>query len=173
MKKSGGVGFLIHIAKLIYPLNLPLLVGEKMSKVIKSLMQISVAIVVGSMIGGCSDNSEAPKQEISTTPPAQQVEEIKVIKWGPQGTVAGKGFSVQSNGDSAIWFEFSGPGHAQNLEVWFGDQKLSGVAIIPGKGGSAQIPPTLLDAPKKVPVYLVYKVSGKKIEIGIFEITAQ
>lgn len=137
---------------------------------IKFFVACSAALVL--LLSGCSDNSEAPKQSAAVTPTAQQTQEIKVTNWGPRGTVAGKGFAVQPNGDSALWFEFSGPGNANNLEVWFGDQKLSGVAINPGKAGSAQITKEQLATPKTVPVYLVHTLSGKKIDLGIFEISS-
>ena len=104
--------------------------------------------------------------------PAQQVQDGKVINWDLRGTTAGKGFAVQPNGDSALWFEFSGPGNANNLEIWLGDQKLSGLAINPGKVGSAHITKELLVNPKKVPVHLVYALSAKKIDLGIFEIAS-
>lgn len=122
------------------------------------------------LMAACSDDS-SKQPAVDVSPASSTAQEIKVTKWGPHGTVAGKGFSVQPNGDSAIWFEFTGPGSAANLEVWFGDQKLSGVAITPGQGGSAQIPAALISSPKKVPVYLLNTADGKKYEVGSFEIT--
>jgi len=122
------------------------------------------------LMSACSDDS-ASQTSAAVASSAPAVQEIKVTKWGPHGTVAGKGFSVQPNGDSALWFEFTGSGNAKNIEVWFGDQKLSGVAIIPDQGGSAQVPAALISAPKKVLVYLLDLSTGKKSELGTFEIT--
>ena len=110
---------------------------------------------------------------ITEAPASTQVDEIKVTNWAPQSTIEGQGFMVQPGGDSAIWFEFTGQGNANNIEVWFGDQKLTGVAILPNKGGSAQIPPKLYASPKEIPVYLVNTASGKKIGIGTFVVTAK
>jgi len=134
-----------------------------MSKLMSKLMQMTVVIAMLGMMNGCSDDKQV------SAGGAENV--IKVTNWGPRATQAGKGFSIQPNGDSAIWFEFSGPGNAKNLEVWFGDQKLTGVAVIPDKGGSAQVPPNLIATPKTVPVYLVYTTKSTKIELGNFEIT--
>lgn len=130
--------------------------------------------VVAAALGaaGCSDQSSNQTVSAPQVVETQVVApDIKITNWGPQGTVSGQGFSIQPDGSSALWFEFSGAGNANNIEVWFGDNKLSGVAIIPNQGGSAQIPPELLVTPGKVPVYLMDINSGKKISLGNFEIT--
>lgn len=56
------------------------------------------------------------------------------------------------------------------MKVWFGDQILSGVAVDPGKSGSALVSPQQLTTPRKIPVYLVHTVTGQKIELGTFDI---
>lgn len=139
----------------------------------RSGIYFSSCLVGVLLLGGCSDqSSNQAKPATGQVVVGAAVPNVKVNKWGAQGTVAGKGFSIQPNGSSALWFELSGPVNGSNIEVWFGDSKLSGVAILVSQeGGSAEIPPALLKDPRKVPVYLIEKITGKKIDIGIFEIT--
>ncbi|MES2784116.1 MAG: hypothetical protein V4684_01520 [Pseudomonadota bacterium] len=96
----------------------------------------------------------------------------RILDWGPRDTVAGTGFSVQPNGNSAIWFAQKGIGSSDLVEVWFGDTKLPGKVITPDSGGSAEIPPALLAKPGKYPVYLKTVPEGTRIEVGVFEVTA-
>lgn len=132
-----------------------------MSKLMGKYLRLCMLVVLASLAAACSEEQK---------PVAKQEVAIKVTNWGPKATQAGKGFLVQPNGDSVIGFEFSGPGDANTLEVWFGDQKLSGVAVDPGKAGSASVPPKLFAAAKSVPVYLIYTTTGAKIELGTFDI---
>lgn len=138
-----------------------------MSSAAKALFAM---VVAGVALTGCSDRKEAPavpKAEVAQ--PAAPA--IQVPNWGPKATAAGQGFSVQSNGNSAIWFEQRGIGNAQMVEVWFADRKLEGIAITPDQGGSAEVPAKLIAKPGKYPVYLVIKPEGTRVELGTFEVT--
>lgn len=142
-----------------------------MNHVIKIFVVMAVAGVV---LSGCSDKKEmpaAPKAEAPATAAAPFAPAVQVLNWGPKVTVAGQGFSVQSGGNSAIWFEQRGIGNAQMVEVWFADRKLEGMAITPDQGGSAEVPPDLIAKPGKYPVYLVIKPEGARIDLGTFEVT--
>lgn len=136
------------------------------SKAVLAMMFVGVALT------GCSDKKEAPaalKTEVAQ--PAQPVAPaVQVINWGPKGAVVGQGFSVQKNGNSAIWFEARGIGNANMVEVWFGDRKLDGMAIIPNEGGSAEVPAELLAKVGKFPIYLLMKPEGTRVELGTFEV---
>ena len=101
------------------------------------------------ILSACSDQSDTA---------------VKILKWGPQSTHAGKGFAIQSSGNSAIWFEQRGIGNAEMVEVWFGDKKLDGMAIVPDAGGSAEVPPALIASPGRFPVYLMIKPEGKRVD---------
>lgn len=131
-------------------------------------MKTSIAVALLSLailsLSGCSK----PDQE---APPAAPKVEVVVPKWGPHGTKVGVGFSVQSTGNSAIWFEQRGIRSAESVEVWFDNTKLGGMAITPNEGGSAEVPPALLTKPGKYPVYFVLKPSNQRVDIGLFEIT--
>ncbi len=105
-----------------------------------------------------------------STPEASKVE-VTVSKWAPQSTKAGVGFSLQPNGNSAIWFEQRGINSAESVEVWFDKTKLDGMVIVPGERGSAEVPPALLTKPGKFPVYFLLKPSNRRVEIGLFEVT--
>jgi hypothetical protein len=96
---------------------------------------------------------------------------VTVLKWGPQGTKAGVGFAVQKSGNSALWFEQRGIHSAPSVEVWFDQTRLSGMAIKPDEGGSAEVPPELIAKPGKYPVYLKLLPSGQRVELGVFEVT--
>lgn len=138
-----------------------------MSKLMGKNVRLCVLVMLASLGAACSEGQKpVAKQETV----AKQEAVIKVTSWGPKSTQAGKGFQVQPNGDSVLGFEYSGPGDANTLEVWFGDQKLSGVAVVPGKAGSATVPPKLFAEAKSVPVYLIYTTTGAKTELGSFEI---
>lgn len=138
-----------------------------MSSAAKALFAM---VVAGVALTGCSDRKEAPvAPKAEAARPAAPA--IQVPNWGPKATAAGQGFSVQSSGNSAIWFEQRGIGNAQMVEVWFADRKLEGVAIEPDKGGSAEVPATLIAKPGKYPVYLVTKPEGTRVELGTFEVT--
>jgi hypothetical protein len=139
----------------------------------KSFYRISVlaGCLAAVILSGCSDQkSSAP----AAGPQTAQVTgaNVRILKWGPQLTRAGKGFAIQSSGNSAIWFEQRGIGNAEMVEVWFGDKKLGGMAIVPDAGGSAEVPPALIGSPGRFPVYLMIKPEGKRIDLGEFEVTA-
>ncbi|MDY7539944.1 hypothetical protein QN395_08145 [Undibacterium sp. RTI2.2] len=131
----------------------------------------ALALVI--ILGGCSDQkSEKTVTASQASVPQPSMPSVQILKWGPQSTVAGTTFSAQPNGNSAIWFEQRGIGNAGMVEVWFADKKLEGMAITPDSGGSAEVPAELLKTPGKFPVYLILKPEGKRVEIGIFEVTA-
>lgn len=138
---------------------------------IKIGLKVAMLTIAAVVLSGCADKNDTTQQEqVISTAQVLDVPKVKIIKWGPQSIVAGETFSTQPNGDSAIWFEQSGIGNANMVEVWFDGTKLNGMAITPNVGGSAQIPPALLAKPGKFPIYLVLKPSGQKVELGTFEI---
>jgi len=47
---------------------------------------------------------------------------------------------------------------------------LSGMAIKPNEGGSAEVPAALLSKPGQLALYFILKPSGQKIDVGMFEI---
>jgi hypothetical protein len=100
----------------------------------------------------------------------KQVQEVTVAKWGPQFTKVNTAFATQPNGNSALWFEQKGIHSAESVEVWLGDTKLSGMAIKPNEGGSAEVPAVLLSKPGQLALYFILKPSGQKIDVGMFEI---
>ena len=104
--------------------------------------------------------------------PAQvkKVQEVSVSKWGPQSTKVNITFAKQPNGNSALWFEQKGIHSAESVEVWLGDTKLSGMAIKPNEGGSAEVPAALLSKPGQLALYFILKPSGQKIDVGMFEV---
>lgn len=130
-----------------------------------------VMTMAGVALAGCSNKKEVPEMPKAEAP-VVVAPVIQVLNWGPTVTQAGKGFSVQSTGNSAIWFEQRGIGNAQMVEVWFADRKLEGMVITPDKGGSAEVPPDLIAKPGKYPVFLVIKPEGMRIDMGTFEVTA-
>ena len=102
--------------------------------------------------------------------PAPVAPNVTIIKWGPQVTKASQGFSVQSNGNSALWFEQRGIQSAPSVEVWFDQTRLPGVVINPDQMGSAEVPSDLLTRPGRYPVYLKVLPNGTRVELGIFEV---
>jgi hypothetical protein len=126
----------------------------------KKKLIASFTIVCTFLLTGCFDK---PAQ-------VQQVQEVTVAKWGPQSTKVKTTFATQANGNSALWFEQKGIHSAESVEVWLGDTKLSGMAIKPNEGGSAEVPAALLSKPGQLALYFILKPSGQKIDVGMFEI---
>ncbi len=133
-----------------------------------------------SLFGACSDGGSpvAPTPGAKPAAPgaagasaAPAAPQVTVLKWGPQGTKAGVGFAVQKSGNSALWFEQRGIHSAPSVEVWFDQTRLSGMAITPDQGGSAEVPPELLAKPGRYPVYLKLLPSGQRVDLGVFEVT--
>lgn len=120
------------------------------------------------LISGCSDSTPPKAPEPGASPVAAPT--VTVLKWGPQSTKVGVGFAVQSNGNSALWFEQRGLYVAGSAEVWFDQTRLQGVALKPNEAGSAEVPPELLTKAGKYPVYLKLQPSGQRVELGIFEV---
>lgn len=123
------------------------------------------------LLGACSDQ-KSPSVAPVVPPVAAAAPDVKVAQWGPNTTVAGKGFAKQANGNSALWFEQKGIVSPDSVEVWFGTSKLENLIITPDVVGTVEVPPELLKKAGKYPVYLVVKANGKKVDIGEFEVTA-
>lgn len=102
--------------------------------------------------------------------PVKATQDVTVPQWGPQFTKVNAPFGIQPNGNSALWFEQKGIHSSESVEVWLGDTKLSGMAIKPNEGGSAEVPPELLSKPAQLPLYFILKPSGQKVNVGTFEI---
>lgn len=101
-------------------------------------------------------------------PSAGAAPNIRITAWGPQSTLAGKGFNVQKNGVSAIWFKMSGAATPSMMEAWFGNKKMEKFSVSPNKGGAMQVPQELIANKGEFPVYLVHKPSKKRYDIGKF-----
>lgn len=127
-----------------------------------SPLLFSLALAAG--MSACTDSAK----DTPTTTVAQT--EVSILKWGPQGTSAGKGFAVQTSGNSALWFEQRGIHSADSVQVWFDNTQLPGMAITPNAGGSAEVPPTLISKPGKYPVYLILKPQNQRVDLGMFEV---
>jgi hypothetical protein len=124
------------------------------------------------LVSACSEragNEAKTQPNIEQTQPKPSVE---IIKWGPQSTVVGAGFAVQSDGNSAIWFEQKGIDSADGIKVFFNDAQLTDIAITPNAGGSAEVPMALLQEEGKFPIYIILK-SGKRVDLGAFAIIAK
>ena len=111
----------------------------------------------------CSDEAKNVK-------PAEATVQVSVLNWGPQVTKAGTGFSMQANGNSALWFEQRGIPHAGAAELWLDKTALPGVIITPNEAGSAEVPPTLISKPGKYPVYVIFRPQNQRVELGTFEV---
>ena len=112
----------------------------------------------------------ACSESVKDVPADSSKIEVSILKWGPQETPAGKGFSVQDNGNSALWFEQRGVHSADSVQVWFDKTQLTGTVITPNVGGSAEVPPALISKPGKYPVYLIVKPDNRRVDLGAFEV---
>ena len=145
----------------------------------RSFRYVTALVVSASLLAACSDSSTpkvptpgaAPTVPAVAPAPAPAAPVVTILKWGPQGTKAGVGFSVQKSGNSALWFEQRGIHSAPSVEVWFDQTRLTGMAIKPDEGGSAEVPAELLAKPGKYPVYLKLLPGGQRVDLGVFEVT--
>lgn len=132
-----------------------------MKKTIAFIFHISLLV----FISACSES----KKEV--LPISAKVKNtVTVLNWGPQLTKVGAGFAVQTNGNSALWFEQRGIQSAESVQVWFENTQLTGMAITPNVGGSAEVPPALIAKPGKYPVYLILKPQNQRVDLGTFEV---
>jgi len=101
-----------------------------------------------------------------------QIPDIKVLKWGPQSTLAGMPFNVQPSGHSAIWIASTGAFHPETIEGWFGNKKVTGFWLAPGHGGGGgmAVSKEQLAVPGKYPVYLKHTPTNTRIDLGTFEV---
>jgi hypothetical protein len=135
----------------------------------KKFTLIAVGAICIFAVAGCSDR-DSSGQPPKTTAAQPAPPELKVLRWAPHSTTAGKGFNKQANGASSIWFELSGVDPQSKYEVWFGETQLTDVYLTPGKVGSAVVPNSVFEKPGKVTVYVLAKPSGTKVELGTFEV---
>ena len=132
------------------------------SNAIKILTIISLIFMFG-----CSDRHDNAQQH-STENSQKDTSAITIVNWGPKFTQVDTGFAVQSNGNSAIWFEQRGIERKEDIRIFFDGTELGGVAIIPN-GGSAEIPKSLLRKEGKFPIYIILK-NDDQVELGHFNV---
>jgi hypothetical protein len=145
----------------------------------KPFSLVAALLASALLLTACSESSTpkaptpgaAPTVPAVAQAPAPAAPVVTILKWGPQGTKAGVGFSVQKSGNSALWFEQRGIHSAPSVEVWFDQTRLPGMAIKPDEGGSAEVPAELLAKPGKYPIYLKLLPGGQRVDLGVFEVT--
>jgi hypothetical protein len=129
----------------------------------KKIILLAIASYMTFSLTACSEGAKDAASVSNTV-------DIRVLNWGPKETKVSTGFSVQSNGNSALWFEQRGIPHAGAAEVWFDQTALPGAVITPNVGGSAEVPPALIAKPGKYPVYLILKPQNQRVDLGTFEV---
>ena len=166
MKTGGADGSRTAIGAGTQRLVLRALGARAMSKRLR--LPVAGAIACMLLLSGCSDakpDGSAQKGEQPAVP------QVKILSWGPHFTRQAQGFAVQANGNSAIWFEQRGIGNVDMVEIWFGDRRLDRIVITPNVGGSAEVPPDLIQMSGLRQIYFILKPSGAKVEVGTFEVT--
>jgi hypothetical protein len=129
----------------------------------KSLFALLLLSYISLSLTACSDGAKDAL-------PAENAVDVRILNWGPKETTVHTGFSVQSNGNSALWFEQRGIPHAGAAELWLDKTVLPGAVITPNVGGSAEVPPALIAKPGKYPVYLILKPQNQRVDLGTFEV---
>lgn len=101
------------------------------------------------------ESAEKQLREYSATPSPI------IENWGPQETVAGKGFNVQADGTSTLWFLV----RRYNNDVVAtinGEELANGAYDLKTSTYSASVPSKFYSAPGVYEVVLVDKTTGKK-----------
>lgn len=129
----------------------------------KSLSALVLVSYMSLSLTACNDGAKDAL-------PAENAVDVRILNWGPKETKVKTGFSVQLNGNSALWFEQRGIPHAGAAEVWLDKTVLLGAVITPNVGGSAEVPPALIAKPGKYPVYLILKPQNQRVDLGTFEV---
>lgn len=178
MQKDGSMAVWFRLSEAAQPNTIEAWVGgQKMGKVnIKEqkgafLVEVRFLDKLGKLpmhLVLVPSGKQIPLGDFNVMPSVKDSPEINVTAWGPQSTQAGKGFNIQKNGVSAIWFKMSGVVAPGTMEAWFGDRKLENFSVASDKGGGIQIPQELLAKTGEYPVYLVHNLSRKRYEIGKF-----
>ena len=99
------------------------------------------------------------------------VVEASLERWGPRRTAAGKGFNVQADGSSALWFRFASL-DPHPYEVYFGASPLR-TTVVPRRNlitatvTKGQVR-RLTSKPGEIPIHLVNTAQGVKQLMGLF-----
>jgi len=164
-----GAAFLQKLLAGLAEGEIPSLFFKRKELNMNKFTSIALGMICFFSVAACSDRGSSD-QTPKTTAAQSTPSELKVVRWAPHSTAAGKGFNQQANGASSIWFELSGVDSQSKYEVWFGETQLTDVYLTPGKVGSAVVPNSAFEKPGKVTVYVLAKPSGTKVELGTFEV---
>lgn len=130
----------------------------------KAAVVMSVMVMAG-LSFGCG-KKETPQQEAQKpeapaasavqpqpSQPAQPGQQLALVKFGPVSVVAGKGFNVQPNGQSAMWAE------AENVSpstvIVLNNVQLKSSPKKTGKAITALVPEELYKTKGEYPVFLL------------------
>ena len=97
----------------------------------------------------------------------------RLERWGPRSGEVGKGFNLQPNGNSAMWFHFSNLGRYPDYEIYLGSEAARTRMAASGGLITASVTPSqvegLTSLEGKIPIHFVDPVRGKQL-IGFFDI---
>lgn len=108
--------------------------------------------------------------DFEVRPAAGSAPKIVITGWGPKRTSAGQTFNVRKSGHSSIWFKMTGSVEPGTMDVWFGGKKIEKFAIKSNAGGGIHIPAELIAHKGTYPVYLMHRATGKRYDLGGFEV---
>src|SRR5659263_41655 len=129
----------------------------------KSSLFLTYGMFLVALLVGCLDKKPAAQPSVDNISQAES-QQVKVTEWNPHTAVAGQGFNLQRDGDSAIWIRGSIVGDSSTYTAMFGDTKISNVAVSENKLVSFQVHKSLTANPGKYPIILIVKASGQRID---------
>lgn len=99
----------------------------------------------------------------------KRAEKVKteIIRWGPQSVELSDRSLRRANGDLGIWFEQKGISSSKEIEIWFGDERLTTTAYVkPNEVVTFDIPVSLLGATGSRPLFIKLTTTGEIVPIG-------
>lgn len=96
-----------------------------------------------------------------------EIENFKVLDWGPRDTIKGKGFNIQPDGKSAIWIKVTEGLAVSNLKILFDENEMQD-CVVTSDLITAAIEHGKISEDRHSEIYFKDAVSGKKYPIGVF-----
>lgn len=132
----------------------------------KSTSLVSVFLLMGLVISACDDHAtddktsgQIGKSMVSPGSP------FKVESMVPDVTVAGNGFNRQPGGTSAISIVVTGEFSKDNLDLYFGNTKITNF-----NREGINLTDDLIAKPGKYPIIFKVRSTGESIPVGTFRV---
>ena len=112
-------------------------------------------------------NSDVPEK---TTAP--NVENLKIIDWGPQSTTVGVNPNAQPGGELGLWIRLSSTKELGEVQLMFNGQPAKATTVVDDGLITAAVSADQLNVLGKKEVTLLQTQTKKNVPIGVFNISS-